>query len=133
MRKTRLFLMLGLLGFAVLAANAQEGGGFTGPDSSGYGGNGQGGGFTGDRQVVTVQQALKFRDDTPVILQGRIIRALGREKYVFEDSTGTIVVEIDHDKWRGLTVGPDDRVEISGEVDKNRNRVEIDVDRIRRL
>ena len=131
MRKTRLFVMFGLLGFAVLMANAQEGGGFTGPDSSGY--SGQGGGFTGERQIVTVQQALRFRDDTPVILQGRIVRALGREKYLFEDSTGTIVIEIDHDKWRGLTVGPEDRVEISGEVDKNRHRVEIDVDRIRKL
>ena len=131
MKKTRLFLTLGFLTLAVLAAHAQQGG-FDGPGDSGRQGRSQGG-FAGERQVVTVAQALTFRDDTPVILQGRIVRALGNEKYLFEDATGTIVIEIDHDKWRGLTVGPEDRVEISGEVERGRNRVEIDVDRIIKL
>ena len=135
MKKTR--LMVVLLGLIVLTAHAQQGGGFSGSDSDVQGiGQGTiqgGGGFTGENQVVTIQQVQRFRDDTPVILQGRIIRALGNEKYLFDDDTGTIIVEIDRDRWRGLTVGPNDRVEISGEVDRNRQRVEIDVSRIRRL
>ena len=131
MKKTSLFLILGFLGLIALTANAQQGGGFTGPDDGNQ--DSRHGGFTGERHVVTVQQAQRFRDDTPVILQGRIIRALGNRKYLFGDNTGTIVIEIDRDKWRGLSVGADDMVEISGEVDRDRNRVEIEVDRIRRL
>ena len=131
MKKKSLFLVVILLVLVVLAANAQQGGGFSGPGGTGSGD--QVGGFTGPRQVVTVEQALGFRDDTPVILQGRIVRALGGEKYLFEDDTGTIIVEIDRKDWRGLTVGPNDRVEISGEVDRDRRGVEIDVDRIRKL
>ena len=128
MKKEKVFLAIGLLGLAVFMANAQDRGGFSGPD-----GGRQGGGFTGEQRVVTVEQALTFRDDTPVILRGRIVMALGNERYLFEDETGTIVVEIERETWRGLTVGPNDRVEISGEVDRDRHGVEIEVDRIRIL
>ena len=128
MKKARILIAISLLGLAVFMVNAQDRGGFSGPN-----GDRRGGGWTGEQRVVTVQQALTFRDDTPVILQGYIIRALGNEKYLFRDDTGTIVVEIERNKWRGLSVGPNDRVEISGEVDRDRRGVEIEVDRIRRL
>jgi len=92
------------------------------------------GGFTGPGlQVTTVKQAKTFRDDTPVVLQGRILRSLGNEKYMFSDNTGTIVVEIDDDLWRGISVSENDLVEIHGEVDKNFRTVEIDADSIRKI
>ena len=36
-------------------------------------------------------------------------------------------VEIDHKRWRGQNVGPNDLVEISGEVEKDWRELEIDV------
>jgi uncharacterized protein (TIGR00156 family) len=49
---------------------------------------------------------------------------------MFSDGSDTIIVEIDHDLWYGLSVGESDVVVIYGEVDKNYGRVEIDVDRV---
>ncbi|HEE1278117.1 TPA: NirD/YgiW/YdeI family stress tolerance protein, partial [Klebsiella pneumoniae] len=40
---------------------------------------------------------------------------------------------IDHKRWNGVTVGPQDTVEIQGEVDKDWNSVEIDVKQIRKI
>ena len=85
--------------------------------------------------ALTVEEAKRLRDDSPVQLQGKIVRALGDEKYVFRDASGEIVVEIDDDVWRGVTVGPDDRVEIRGEIDKDFPGfpVEVEVDAVKKL
>ena len=69
--------------------------------------------------IITVEQAKNSKDDTFVVLQGYIDKSLGEEKYLFRDTTGTIKLEIDDDKFRGLVVYPDDFVQVSGEVDKN--------------
>jgi uncharacterized protein (TIGR00156 family) len=137
----RKFSVLGLccfaLFFAAVSVNAQQGG-FQGGGAQG--GNGGGSGFTGpSANPTTVAQALNLRDDTPVIMRGRITRSLGGEKYTFTDTTGSITVDIDRRVWGNLSVGENDMVEIRGEVDREFNRssgqtiVEIDVDSIRRL
>ena len=69
-------------------------------------------------EIVSVEQAKNAKDDTYVILQGYIDKSLGGEKYLFRDQTGTIKLDIDDDKFKGLTVYPDDFVQVSGEVDK---------------
>ena len=105
------------LTFAVASqANAQVyGGGFQGPTIS----------------SSTVADALKMNDDTPVVLIGKIEKNLGHEKYQFNDGTGTIVVEIDDEDWRGQTVKPENTVEIRGEIDKELlGTPEVDVDSI---
>jgi uncharacterized protein (TIGR00156 family) len=80
------------------------------------------GGFIDDTEesakIVTIEYAQTLPDDASVQLQGSIVRALGDEKYLFRDPSGEIVVEIDDDVWRGVTVRPSDWVEIRGEVDK---------------
>ena len=91
-------------------------------------------GYTGPGLVaVTVAEAKNFRDDTPVVLQGKIERFLGDEKYLFTDSTGTITVEIDNRLWAGLSINQNDTVEISGEVDKDFRGVEIEVNSIKKI
>ena len=98
-----------------------------GPD----GGFNRGGGFTGPGPALsTVQQARDMRDDSPVTLQGHIVQHLGDAHYLFKDNTGTINVEIDHKRWQGQNVGPNDLVEISGEVEKDWSELGIDVKRI---
>lgn len=89
-------------------------------------------GFTGPAAPPsTAAQAKEMWDDTRVILRGNIVQALGGEHYLFRDQSGEIVLEIDHEKWVGLQVGPEDTVEIYGEVEKDFiGPVKIDVDRM---
>ena len=78
----------------------------------------------------TVSQAQNMADDTFVVLQGMITSKTGDEMYIFTDNTGTIAVEIDDDDMAGLNLTPQDVVIIQGEIDKNGNVVEVDVDEI---
>jgi uncharacterized protein (TIGR00156 family) len=113
-------------GFVSQATAAQ--GGFQG------GGSANSGGFSGPGiSISTVQQAVSMRDDSHVILRGNILRHLGKDKYLFKDATGSVNVEIDNDKWQGQTITQDDTVELYGEVDKDWNSVEIDVDKVVKL
>ncbi|MFV0626651.1 MAG: NirD/YgiW/YdeI family stress tolerance protein [Alphaproteobacteria bacterium] len=107
-----LALLLGLSGQALAQTN--NAGGYTGPGI----------------EKITVVEAQKLSDDTPVVLVGKIEKSLGGEKYIFTDSTGSVTIEIDDKDWKGLTVGADDTVEIRGEVDKDFTSFEIDVDTV---
>ncbi|MCR5507004.1 MAG: NirD/YgiW/YdeI family stress tolerance protein [bacterium] len=85
-------------------------------------------------EIVSVEKAKNSKDDTYVVLQGYIDRSLGDEKYLFRDETGTIKIEIEDKKFRGLTVYPDDFVQISGEVDKGwLSETEIEVKNISKI
>jgi uncharacterized protein (TIGR00156 family) len=108
------FLSVTLL-FVGSLANAQEG--FRGPGPG----------------IVTVDTARGLRDNHPVVLRGRIERFLGDEKYLFTDETGSITVEIDKKLWRGLSVDQNDTVEITGEVDKDFTKVEIEASSIKKI
>lgn len=111
MKKTFFALLAALA--VIASAQAQTAGGFAPAQTGGgFAGPGVGGAAT------TVAEALKLRDDAFVTLQGRIVSALGDEKYVFQDATGSVTVEIDDDEWRGITVTPETTIEITGELDK---------------
>lgn len=110
MKKTILALLAAVA--VVATAQAQTGGGFANPNPGGFAGPGPG------NSALTVKDALKQRDESWVVLQGRIVASLGDEKYTFQDATGTVMVEIDDDEWRGITVTPETNLEISGELDK---------------
>ncbi len=93
-------------------------GGFHGPDAD------------AKANVNTVFKAEVAADDTPVVLTGNIInRSLeDREHYIFRDSTGEIVVEIDDKLFMGRTITPEKTIRLYGEVDKDEGkRVKIDV------
>ncbi|MBR6412106.1 MAG: NirD/YgiW/YdeI family stress tolerance protein [Alphaproteobacteria bacterium] len=81
--------------------------------------------------VSTVAEALKMRDDTPVILEGKITRRLKKDTYQFTDSTGSITIEIDRKDWNGVDVRPTDTVRIQGEIDKDWLDTTIDVHSIK--
>lgn len=96
------------------------------------------GGFVDNRsgafEVISVEKAKDSPDDSYVVLQGYIDSTVGNEKYLFRDETGTIKIEIDDKDFRGLTVYPDDLVQISGEVDKDWwSETEIDVKNISKV
>jgi Uncharacterized conserved protein len=131
MNKPLLIMTLAMLLALPAAALADDrdkmGGGFQANET----GAPAGGGYVGPGTAqVTVAEALKLGDDAWVTLTGKIERQIEHEKYQFSDGTGTITVEIDDKRWRGLTVGPEDTVIISGEVDMDLGRREIEVKRI---
>lgn len=81
--------------------------------------------------VSTVKEVKNMKDDTWVVMQGKIERKIGHEEYLFTDDTGSITVEIDNDDWKGTVVTPQDKVEIIGEVDKGILSDEIEVKKIK--
>lgn len=83
---------------------------------------------------VSVTQLKNLADDSLVTLQGNLTKHLGGEYYLFRDESGEIEVEVDNKVWRGITVGPEDLLNIRGEVDKSWNRpTKIDVGFIEKI
>lgn len=84
--------------------------------------------------VETVADAKNMDDDTIVVLQGQIVKALGDDKYQFTDETGEIILDIDEDDFDGVTVTEGEIIEITGEVDKEMMKpTEIDVKKINKV
>ncbi len=80
--------------------------------------------------VWTVTEVMSLPDDTPVVMRGYITKNMGNDIFVFEDDSGTIMLEIDEEDWNGNTVRVDDIVTVYGNVDKGSNYTEIDVNSI---
>jgi uncharacterized protein (TIGR00156 family) len=116
MNKKHLICLVGLLALVSLSVYAQQGG-YRGPGAV----------------AITVAEAKNLRDYTPVILQGKIERFLGDEKYLFSDDSGNIVIEIDKRVWGSLSVNENDVVEINGEIDREFRGNEVEVKTIRKL
>lgn len=95
------------------------------------------GSYSGPSSVplMTVKQLLdEGKDDQHARLEGRIVSHDGGDRYTFADDTGRITVEIDDKDFpRGQTVSAEQRVELLGELDKGRHKVEFEVDRMRVL
>ena len=108
--------LIALTAVAVAAHADPRNGDFQGPDNY---------------QLVTVAETAGLPDDSEVRLEGFIVKALGDEEYEFHDDTGTLVVEIDDEDWGGLEVSPELKVQLHGEIDQERQAVEIDVDGVR--
>ena len=124
--------------FALMATGAMAQGGFHGPQQDGAQGHPKGhfkqGGFVDQNQPISrAADANKWVDDQFVVLQGKIVKQLSKNDYLFQDESGEVRVEIDRRAWRGLDVSPNDEIKIYGEVDIERQGLEIDVDRIEKI
>jgi len=101
--RTTAFVSVILLPLTISPVAAQ----FTGPTPSG--------------NVMTVEQARSQPVDTYVLVTGSIVAHLREEYYTFQDETGDIRVEIPDNVWAGRPVGPENKVQLLGEVDRNRS------------
>lgn len=129
-RFSSLFIALALVLAFSLNAEARPDSGFTGPGTT-AGSTMQQGGFSGPGPALSsVQNAKSMADDSWVTLKGHILQYNGDKRYTFQDATGSIQVKIGHKAWRGLNVGPNDLVELHGEVDKDWNDLHIDVKQV---
>lgn len=71
----------------------------------------QAGGFVdNDANLTNAVKVKDMKDDSWVKLRGNITQRLSDDRYTFRDETGTVNVEIDHKRWNGVTVTPQDKV-----------------------
>ena len=113
------FLLLLLVSFAVARPAAPAAAGFEGPGVA--------------ATVSRAVDVLGAQDDAPCVLEGHLVEKLPRRKhrYLFEDHSGQVVVEIDNKVFEQLTITPKDKVRLQGHVDWNRKRPnEVEVDSI---
>lgn len=123
------------LALSSMVLATQRDGGFFGPGAKSAGSSDKAsGGARGSRPaLVTVEQARTMADDSRVTLRGFIVRKINGEHYMFRDDTGSIQVEIERRVWNGQNVSPTDLIEVQGEVDRDRNSVEIEIKRLIKL
>lgn len=87
----------------------------------------KGGGYQNSNMPVsTVAEVLVMEDDMPVKVSGKLTKQVKGNTYQLEDPTGMIMVEIDEEDWGGNVITEQDTVIIYGEVDKDKNKTEID-------
>ena len=88
-------------------------------------------GFDGPRaapKVVNADSISDMKDDTKVTIEGYIVEQINVNHYLFKDDTGDIKVEIEDKVFRGINVTPETQIRLIGEVDKDWNKVTVDVD-----
>lgn len=91
--------------------------------------------YTGPQEqaLISVAQLKDAADDSWVTLEGKLIKHLGGETYLFRDTSGEVEVEVDEDVWRGVEVGPDDLIRVRGEVDHSWNKTEVEIEKLEKV
>ncbi|ART79590.1 YgiW/YdeI family stress tolerance OB fold protein [Oceanisphaera avium] len=86
--------------------------------------------FSYQQPRVTVAQALRMTEDHDIRLTGHVVEQVGKEKYLFDDGTGTLLVEIDNDKWRDMRATSRTRLTIWGQLDEDERGNTLQVDHL---
>lgn len=79
---------------------------------------------------TTAAAAAQALDDTPVRLEGHLVRKLDKDHYEFRDDSGTIQVEIDAKDLPAQDIGPTSRLRLTGEVDRGLFSTDVDIDHV---
>ncbi len=83
--------------------------------------------------IVTVEQIPMMMDNQNVIMTGYLVENMGDNMYVFQDSTGTIAVEIEPVVMGEMVLMPTRPIKLKGEIDRDDNGSVIEVDYITNL
>ena len=67
-------------------------------------------------------------EDRPALLEGRLVRQMGEDMFLFVDDSGDGIVESDDDIMRGGEVSPGSGVRLNGHVEKDDGRSYVEVD-----
>ena len=118
--------LLAIVSVPVFAAGTE--GGFNGSISTSPLSQVQGkAGEDADARVYGASDIDKMNDGAWGKLRGSIVERLSGECGLFRDASDTVNVEIDHKYWNGVTVFSEDNVEILAKIDKERNKICVDV------
>lgn len=88
--------------------------------------------FTGPSTVQEFKTVAQIKerpiDDVRVLLRGKIVEKVAHERYVFEDETGKILVEIGDKIFHRLPdVSSTTLVEIAGKIESGFGKLEVEV------
>lgn len=86
------------------------------------------GGFLAEK-VSTITDADKWQDGQIVVLEGKITKQVGKNEYLFKDSTGEMQIEIGRHAFQRL-VTPEDEVKIIADVNKSWGKTEVEVHQV---
>jgi len=88
-------------------------------------------GITGGGNTTVKQILDRPMDNMWVVLRGHILNKVGHERYMFNDGTGQVLLEIDDEYFPyNRPITPQTTVEISGEVDAEFMGLKVDVKQI---
>lgn len=79
---------------------------------------------------ITVSDIPSKKDNARVSLVGHLINQVDEEYYTFQDETGKMVIEVHPNELVELTITPETRIKIIGEVDDGKHNAKVDVDHI---
>ena len=71
--------------------------------------------------VITVKQALKSSDKTPVVLEGYIVKQVDDDEFYFKDNTSQVLISIDEEiimQFANTQITPNTLLRIHGSIDK---------------
>ena len=75
------------------------------------------------REVInTVQAAVQSGDMTTCVLEGNIVKHTEKNRYLFQDKSGSMTIDIPPHVFGQLDVTPQDTVRITGEIGKKKNK-----------
>lgn len=86
--------------------------------------------FDESQAVKSVKDIQAAKDKAFVMIEGKIIKQVGKKDYLFQDATGEVEIEVSRKAWGGQTITPNDKIEIRGLVDKEWDKTEIEVKQI---
>ena len=66
--------------------------------------------------VNNVQAAAQAPDMTTCVLEGHIVKHTEKNRYVFQDPSGTMTIDVPPHVFRHVDVTPEDTVRITGEI-----------------
>lgn len=82
---------------------------------------------------LSIIEALNLPDNSYVSVQGHIVKKLTDDKYIFQDKTGTMTVEIDNDRWAGVSSITKNDLILTGEIEKKQSATCLDVESVQKV
>lgn len=93
-------------------------------------------GFTGTSNTLnlsSVKSLEGLKDSSIVKAEGHIVSHKKEDYYIFKDATGEIIIEIPDRVFNDMTITPEDKIHITGELEKTWMKTYVWVKHIRKI
>ena len=66
---------------------------------------------------TTISDKILWKDDQQFFLKGKITKQVKKDKFLFTDGTGEVVLEIEDEDWDGVDIQQDEEFIVKAQVD----------------